>query len=77
MIRRRSAPRTVQGMAHEIPVVDIGPFLAGGDGAAAAAEIETAATQVGFFQIIGHGVPTRCSTTCMRRRMRSPRCPWQ
>ncbi len=45
-------------MAHEIPVVDIGPFLAGGDGAQAAAEIEAAATQVGFFQVVGHGVPT-------------------
>lgn len=45
-------------MAHEIPVIDIGPFLAGGDGAPAAAEIEAAATQVGFFQIVGHGVPT-------------------
>jgi isopenicillin N synthase-like dioxygenase len=44
-------------VAHEIPVVDIGPFLAGGDGAAAAAEIEAAATQVGFFQVVGHGVP--------------------
>jgi len=45
-------------MAHEIPVVDIGPFLAGGDGAQAAVEIEAAATQVGFFQVVGHGVPT-------------------
>ncbi len=44
-------------VALQIPVVDIGPFLAGGDGAAAAAEIEAAATQVGFFQVIGHGVP--------------------
>jgi isopenicillin N synthase-like dioxygenase len=45
-------------MAHEIPVVDISSFLAGGDGGAPAAEIESAATQVGFFQVIGHGVPT-------------------
>ena len=58
MSRWRSAPRTVHHMAHEIPVVDIGPFLAGGDGASAAAEIEAAATQVGFFQVVGHGVPT-------------------
>jgi isopenicillin N synthase-like dioxygenase len=45
-------------VAHEIPVVDIAPFLAGHDGATAAAEIEAAATQVGFFQVIGHGVPS-------------------
>ncbi|MEI8241139.1 MAG: 2-oxoglutarate and iron-dependent oxygenase domain-containing protein, partial [Actinomycetota bacterium] len=45
-------------MSHEIPVVDIGPFLAGHDGTVAAAQIETAATQVGFFQVVGHGVPS-------------------
>jgi isopenicillin N synthase-like dioxygenase len=45
-------------VSHEIPVIDIGPFLAGRDGTSAAAEIEAAATQVGFFQVIGHGVPT-------------------
>jgi len=45
-------------MAHEIPVIDIAPFLAGGDGAEAAARIERAAVEVGFFQVIGHGVPT-------------------
>jgi isopenicillin N synthase-like dioxygenase len=44
-------------LAHEIPVVDIGPFLAGGDGTAAALEIEWAATHVGFFQVVNHGVP--------------------
>ena len=44
-------------MAHEIPVVDLAGFLAGGDGTPAAAAIEAAATQVGFFQVVGHGVP--------------------
>lgn len=44
-------------MANEIPVIDIGPFLAGADGSAAACEIELAATTVGFFQVVGHGVP--------------------
>jgi len=43
-------------VAHEIPVIDIGPFLAGADGADAAASIEAAATHVGFFQVINHGV---------------------
>lgn len=44
-------------MDHPIPVVDIEPFLAGADGAEAAAGIERAATEVGFFQVVGHGVP--------------------
>ncbi len=44
-------------MAPAIPVVEIGPFLAGDDGTAAAREIEAAATRVGFFQVVGHGVP--------------------
>jgi len=45
-------------MAHEIPVIDISEFLAGGSGDAAALEIEKAATEIGFFQVVGHGVPT-------------------
>ena len=45
-------------MAPDIPVIDIGPFLAGLDASSAAAAIERAATEVGFFQVIGHGVPT-------------------
>ncbi len=45
-------------MPHQIPVIDVGPFLAGDDGTAAAREIEVAATRVGFFQVVGHGVPT-------------------
>jgi isopenicillin N synthase-like dioxygenase len=44
-------------VAHEIPVVDIGPFLDGGDGRDAATAIEAAITSVGFFQVVGHGVP--------------------
>ena len=42
-----------------IPVVDISERLAGGDSGVAAAEIEAAATEVGFFQVVGHGVERR------------------
>ena len=43
--------------SSSIPVVDISSFLATGAGTVAAAAIERAAVEVGFFQIIGHGVP--------------------
>lgn len=45
---------------NEIPVIDIGEFLRSGAGSPAAADaaaaIEHAAVNVGFFQIVGHGV---------------------
>ena len=42
-----------------IPVIDIGPFLAGTPAgrAAVAAAVREAAEQIGFFAIEGHGVP--------------------
>lgn len=46
-------------MDHAVPVVDIEPFLAGGEGTEAAEAIERAATEVSFFQVVGHGVPGR------------------
>jgi isopenicillin N synthase-like dioxygenase len=39
-----------------IPVVDVAEHLAGGDSTRAASEIEAAIIDVGFFQIVGHGV---------------------
>ena len=52
-----------------IPVIDIGEFLAGGDGSRAAAEIGAAAVTVGFFQVIGHGVdPTLLDAAYNRMR---------
>ena len=44
---------------EEIPILDLGPFLAGEDGAAekTAAELRYALEQTGFFYIINHGVP--------------------
>src|SRR5436309_8281200 len=46
-------------MADVIPVVDLGPHLAGRPGAlrAAAAELRNALEGVGFFIVVGHGVP--------------------
>src|SRR5436309_14279056 len=46
-------------MADVIPVVDLGPHLAGRPGAlrAAAAELGNALEGVGFFIVVGHGVP--------------------
>lgn len=41
-----------------IPVIDVGPHLAGDEGALAstAAEVRTALEHIGFFSIVGHGI---------------------
>lgn len=39
---------------EEIPILDLGPFLAGEDGAA---EMHHTLGQIGFFYIINHSVP--------------------
>ncbi|MGH9132710.1 MAG: isopenicillin N synthase family dioxygenase [Ilumatobacteraceae bacterium] len=46
-------------MSARVPVVDIGPFAAGGDTErrAIATAVDTACREVGFFTVIGHGVP--------------------
>ncbi len=43
----------------DIPIIDIEPFLSGSPAgiASVAAEIDRACTDIGFFQIVGHGVP--------------------
>ena len=51
--------RGIDMTTSSIPVVDIAPFREGGDGVGAAEAIGRAAVEVGFFQIIGHGVPQR------------------
>jgi len=42
-----------------IPVIDLGPYLAGAEGAAdrAAAELRYALTEIGFYSIVNHGIP--------------------
>jgi isopenicillin N synthase-like dioxygenase len=51
----------VNGPSDTIPVVDLGPYLAGKAGAMerAAAELRHALTEVGFYFIVNHGVPER------------------
>jgi isopenicillin N synthase-like dioxygenase len=44
----------------DVPTIDIGPYLDGGDQqqrAAVAAQVDAAARTVGFMQIVGHGIP--------------------
>ena len=46
--------------ANAIPVIDLGPYLAGEPGALdhAAAELRHALTEIGFYSIVNHGVPS-------------------
>ena len=62
--RRQSNARhlSVETMpnASVIPVIDLGPYLAGEPGALdrAAAELRHALTEIGFYSIVNHGVPS-------------------
>jgi isopenicillin N synthase-like dioxygenase len=42
---------------NQIPVIDIAPAINGEDPAAVAANVYDAIINVGFFQVIGHGIP--------------------
>jgi isopenicillin N synthase-like dioxygenase len=46
--------------ADAIPVIDLGPYLAGASGALdrVAAELRHALTDIGFYSIVNHGVPS-------------------
>jgi isopenicillin N synthase-like dioxygenase len=45
---------------NAIPAIDLGPYLAGETGALdhAAAELHHALTEIGFYSIVNHGVPS-------------------
>lgn len=45
--------------SEEIPVIDIAPFLSGSAGGkeTVAAHVKRACEDIGFFSIVGHGVP--------------------
>ena len=55
----RHAPADMDAAAALIPVIDLGPFLAGEADAldTLGAEIRRACETVGFFYIANHGVP--------------------
>ena len=44
---------------HEVPIIDIAPFLAGSADAKrrVAAEVDSACEEIGFLIVKGHGVP--------------------
>ena len=47
-------------MSFSVPVVDITPYVAGGDDAAraeVARAVDRACSEVGFIQVLGHGIP--------------------
>ena len=55
---RQHAPRDSDSALAQLPVIDLGPILAGEDVArdALAAAIARACTATGFFYIANHGV---------------------
>ena len=46
--------------ANAIPIIDLGPYLSGEPRALdhAAAELRPALTEIGFYTIVNHGVPS-------------------
>jgi isopenicillin N synthase-like dioxygenase len=46
--------------ANAVPVIDLGPYLAGEPGVLdrAAAELRHALTEIGFYSIVNHGMPS-------------------
>ena len=56
----RWVPAETMPDANALPVIDLGPYLAGEPGALdrAAAELHHALTEIGFYSIVNHGVPS-------------------
>jgi len=60
--------------ANAIPVIDLGPYLAGERGAldGAAAELHLALTEIRFYSIVNHGVPSALVHEVYRQVARFP-----
>jgi isopenicillin N synthase-like dioxygenase len=58
--------------ADGIPAIDLGPYLAGAPGAAerAAEQLRVALTEIGFYYILGHGVPAALVEAVFREAAR-------
>lgn len=55
---RNQAPLASAAVSFRVPVVDISPYVTGGgDRAAVARAFDAACREVGFVQVVGHGVP--------------------
>jgi isopenicillin N synthase-like dioxygenase len=57
MIDPNSLARPPAASADDVPVLDLGPLVAGGDITALAREIRQACEGMAFFYIKGHGIP--------------------
>jgi isopenicillin N synthase-like dioxygenase len=55
-----------------IPIIDLGPYLAGEPGAREriAAELRLALTEIGFYYIVNHGVPPALISAAFREAAR-------
>lgn len=62
---------------EDIPVINLGPYLAGEEGAleAAAAQLRAAALSTGFHYIVGHGVPRAAVDDAFDAAVRFHRLP--
>ena len=59
-----------------VPVIDLGPYLAGTPGATdrTAEELRFALTEIGFYFIVNHGVPSAQIDTAFREARVFTRC---
>jgi len=65
--------------ADIIPVIDLGPLLAGAPGAInrAAEELHFALTEIGFYFVVNHGVPSEQIQAVFRQAARFHALPLQ